>query len=77
MPKRMVYFRKNLKTKIRWHSLPKPKVSVKGQSDSHYIFSMALSIQPKAFKDFHLHLNLLQAVEFDFFDEIRKTAIEK
>ena len=36
----MVYFRKNLKTEIRGHSLSHPKVSVKDQSDFHPHFKI-------------------------------------
>ena len=77
MPKRMVYFRKNLKTEIRGHSLSHPKVSVKDQSDSLYIFLRARSTLHKVLRDFHPHFKIFGGARIRFLGKISKTASEK
>ena len=62
----MVYFRKNLKNKIRWHSWKNLYVWVKVQSDNLYIFSRACLTLHSGFRDFHRHLKFLRSLEFDF-----------
>ena len=75
MPKRKVYFRKNLKTKIRWHSWLNPKVSIKEQSGNQYIFSKACSRLHKGFREFHRHFKLLQPLESEFFAKFVKRPV--
>ena len=78
MPKPMVYFRKNIKTEIRGHSLSLPKVSVKDQSDSLYIFVRARSTLHKVFEGFFTHiLKFFGGAKIRFLGKIRKTASEK
>ena len=66
MPKRIMYFRENRKEKIRWHSWPNAKVSLKVQFDMLDIFSRASSTLHKVFKGFHRHFKLLQPLEFHY-----------
>ena len=75
VPKRKVYFRKNLKTKIRWHSWLNPKVSIKEQSDNQYIFSKTRSRLHKGFREFHRHFKLLQSLESEFLAEFAKRPV--
>ena len=70
-------FEKNLKTEIRGHSLSHPKVSVKDQSDSLYIFVRARSTLQKVLRDFHPHFKIFGGARIRFLGKIRKTASEK
>ena len=77
MPKRIVYFRKNLKTEIRGHSLSHPKVSVNDQSYSLYIFVRARSTLHKVLRDFHPHFKIFRGARIRFIGKIRETASGK
>ena len=62
----MVYFRKNLKNKIRWLSWKNLYVWVKVQSDNLCIFSRASYTLHNGFRDFHRHFKFLMSLELDF-----------
>ena len=66
MPKRVVWFRKNLKHKIRWRSWPSPKVPDQLQSDSLYIFLRPVKHFIKASGSFTAILIFLQSLELYF-----------
>ena len=71
----MVYFRKNLKDKIRRHSWKNLYVWVKVQSDNLYIFSRACLTYHTGFRDFHRHFKFLRSLKFDFWADLTKRPV--
>ena len=66
MPKRMVYFQKNIEHKIQWYSWPNLKLPVQVQSRRIHILKRSCLRFHKGFRKFYRDLRLLQPLKFNF-----------